>query len=93
MEHSYIDIDNLEIENYEDLEKLIGSLINLKYEYERKRKKADYEILRVSRLIAKRCDENGGHEWVTERENCLYGERYTYCKKCRCDVYDSSYRH
>jgi len=29
-------------------------------------------------LIQKQCE----HEWITERECCMYGESFTFCRKC-----------
>mgnify|MGYP004565353053 CR=1 FL=1 len=43
-------------------------------------------------LIAKKCKEvNLRHDWIREREDCMYGTTFTYCKMCRTDYYDRSY--
>ena len=48
----------------------------------------------INRLISKKCiEKNGEHEWISEREEGLYGERYTFCKHCRVDIYDNTYLH
>ena len=45
-------------------------------------------------LIAKKCEEeNNGHKWIREKEDCMYGSSFTYCKKCGADFYDKSYFH
>ena len=45
-------------------------------------------------LIAKKCEEeNNGHKWIREKEDCMYGSSFTYCKKCGADFYDRSYFH
>jgi len=39
-------------------------------------------------LLIEQCHKKG-HQWITEREDCLYGETYRYCKICGKDkVYD-----
>ena len=38
--------------------------------------------------ISKQCKkDNNGHNWVNEREEGLYGERYTFCSECGIDYY------
>ena len=51
--------------------------------------KEKYNIKSRLEVIEKRLEEiqnniinNCNHEWITEREDCMYGERFTYCKKC-----------
>ena len=36
-------------------------------------------------LLEKDKVKNCEHIWVVDREDCAYGERYTYCSKCRVD--------
>jgi hypothetical protein len=31
------------------------------------------------------CIKNGGHIWITHHEDGMYGEEYTYCKRCEFD--------
>lgn len=39
-------------------------------------------------VLIEKCNEMG-HQWIVEREDCLYGETYRYCKICGKDrVYD-----
>ena len=33
------------------------------------------------------CKKNIGQKWIREKENCLYGETYHYCKICGKDKY------
>ena len=45
-------------------------------------------------IACKKCiEKNGEHEWISEREEGLYGERFTFCKYCRVDIYDNTYLH
>lgn len=51
-------------------------------------------VKEINKLIAKKCiDKNGEHEWKSEREEGLYGERFTFCKHCKVDIYDNRYLH
>jgi hypothetical protein len=48
----------------------------------------------TNKMIAKKCKEdNGDHEWIRDRENCMYGSTFTMCKNCGVDHYDDSYLH
>ena len=35
-------------------------------------------------LLIKECNKKG-HHWIIERDDCLYGETYHYCKICGKD--------
>ena len=51
-------------------------------------------VKECNREISSRCEkENTKHEWIRERENCMYGSSFTLCKNCRIDYYDRSYLH
>ena len=77
--------ENFTIENLQNQRYL---LIKQKYEYEKKIKELETFIREKEFQIAKVCkDSDEGHQWITEREDGPYGERYTYCKKCRIDYY------
>ena len=41
-------------------------------------------------LIEKQCIENG-HKWITEREKGPYGEKFTFCKLCKINLYGNSF--
>ena len=56
----------------------LKELIKLKYQYQDKLEKIEKEISKLENQKIKNCK----HEWVTEREDCMYGEIYTYCKLC-----------
>ena len=46
------------------------------------------EIKNTKYKISKIClDENKEHDWITERDEGPYGERFTYCKKCKIDIH------
>lgn len=57
--------------------------IQQKYDYLQKIQFCEEEIEKLNKLIVNNCD----HEWITERESGQYGERWTFCKKCRLDRY------
>lgn len=90
---SNINLDEINIDSIDALDQLRNNLINLKHNYQNEIEKIKKMCKNINIEIAKRCHNNGGHEWTTEREDCMYGERYTFCKKCRCDYYDYSYWH
>uniref|UniRef100_A0A6C0IYP5 Uncharacterized protein n=1 Tax=viral metagenome TaxID=1070528 RepID=A0A6C0IYP5_9ZZZZ len=65
-----------------------------KIKYNQLIKEIEHEILQTNVLIAKKCEEkNDGHLWIRERESCMYGESFTYCKHCNTDYYNRSYMH
>ena len=41
-------------------------------------KEIDNILEEINQVIINNCI----HEWITEREDGMYGERFTYCKKC-----------
>ena len=53
-------------------------LIKEKYVFLKKIFDIEKEINKLDQVIINNCI----HEWITEREDCLYGEKLTYCKKC-----------
>ena len=53
-------------------------LIKEKYALLKKIFDIEKEINELDQVIINNCI----HEWITEREDCLYGEKLTYCKKC-----------
>ena len=70
-------------------------ILNIKkIKYTQLIKDIEDEILQTNVLIAKKCEEkNDGHLWIRERESCMYGETFTYCKYCNTDYYNRSYMH
>ena len=70
------------------------------YLYERERyfanqiKNINDKKKQTNKIITKECKEDkGDHEWIRERENCMYGSTFTMCKNCRVDHYDDTYLH
>ena len=53
-------------------------LIKEKYVFLKKIIDIEKKINDLDQVIINNCI----HEWITEREDCLYGEKLTYCKKC-----------
>lgn len=54
-------------------------------------KQLEYDIIlfqeknkKLKELLIEECQKKG-HEWIVEREDCLYGETYRYCKICGKD--------
>ena len=56
-----------------------NSLINEKYELLEKLKTIENKIKECDDYIGKQCN----HEWITEREDGIYGDRFTVCKLCK----------
>ena len=54
-------------------------LINEKYELLEKLKNVEIKIKEFDDYIGKQCK----HEWITEREDGIYGGRFTVCKICK----------
>jgi hypothetical protein len=49
--------------------------------------KKNYQIANLCKI------ENNGHKWITQRETGPYGEKITYCKICKIDLYQNSFHH
>jgi len=78
--NSYEEYKTLSITQYEDQ---IKELIREKHEYIQKIDKLQDSIRLLKEKKSLFCRSIGGHEWVTEREDGLYGETFTYCEKCK----------
>tara|TARA_B100000686_G_C16367416_1_gene750800 strand:+ start:37 stop:246 length:210 start_codon:yes stop_codon:yes gene_type:complete len=57
----------------------IEELYREKYDMINKLKIIEKKINILEKERISKCD----HEWVTEREPGVYGEKYTYCKYCK----------
>ena len=69
-------------------------LIKEKYDLIKKLKLKEEEIKNNKNDMAKLCKKiNNGHKWITVRENGPYGEKFTYCKICKIDLYQNSFHH
>ena len=53
-------------------------LVNEKYELLNRLKQIELTLEDLQITIVNNCK----HEWVTKREEGMYGERYTICKHC-----------
>ena len=53
-------------------------LVNEKYELLNRLKQIELTLEDLQITIVNNCK----HEWVTKREEGMYGERYTICKNC-----------
>lgn len=56
----------------------LNELIEYKYELMNKLKEVEIKIKKLEDIKIKNCN----HSWRTEREDGIYGERYTYCIYC-----------
>ena len=54
------------------------SLIKEKYKIKSRLEEIEKKLDNIQQIIINNCI----HEWKTEREECMYGERFTYCIKC-----------
>ena len=57
-------------------------LLKLKSELLQKINDIDEKLLNNRFRIIEECGKTTGHEFVTEKELGMYGERFTWCKHC-----------
>ena len=62
----------------EELNNNIGELCREKYIMINKLKIIEEKIKQLEKERVLKCS----HEWITERESGIYGEKYIYCKHC-----------
>ena len=74
-----------------ELEKLNNErnqLLSDKNTYIKMIEQIEKNILNKGIEISRECSkQNNGHQWTSEREEGPYGERFTYCQKCKVDYY------
>lgn len=73
------------------MEKLVEKrelLVKKRLETERLLQNIKQDILNTNYAISKNCT----HKWITEIEEGPYGERFTFCEKCRISNY-GDYHH
>lgn len=63
-------------------------LIKKQIETEKILQNIKQQILNTNYEISNKCI----HKWITEREDGPYGERFTFCEKCRISNY-GDYHH
>lgn len=86
-----MDVTNKTEEENEDYKKKsvtqyegqIKELIKEKREYIQKIDYLQHSIRVLEEKKAFFCYSMGGHTWVTEREDGIYGETFTYCEICK----------
>ena len=86
-----MDVTNKTEEENEDYKKKsvtqyegqIKELIKEKREYIQKIDYLQHSIRVLEEKKAFFCYSMGGHKWVTEREDGIYGETFTYCEICK----------
>ena len=91
-----LDYEEVNINNYleVDLEEYKTSLYAQKSYLQDKILMIESKLKETNTFISKKCEKiNGSHEWISEREEGMYGERFTFCKHCRVDIYDRQYLH
>ena len=64
----------------------LNELYNEKTVLENKLKIINEKIKILEQEKINNCD----HDFIVEREDCMYGEKYRYCKHCRVDYYNRS---
>jgi hypothetical protein len=74
------DYKNKSIDQYNNQ---IKELLEKKHEYIEKIDQIQNSICLLNEKKESFCHSMGGHEWVKERESGMYGELFTYCKKCK----------
>ena len=71
-----------------------NNLLEEKLHLTNKLKLLEKDIQNKNYEIANLCKtENNGHKWITEREAGPYGEKFTYCRICKIDLYQNSFHH
>lgn len=65
------------------LQKKRELLIKKQIETEKILQQIKQNILNTNYEISTKCN----HNWITEREDGPYGERYTYCNHCKINSY------
>jgi hypothetical protein len=87
--HSKYDINdylNINLDDYKSY------LYRKKIDYENKISMINIKLKEANVLISKKCIKiNGSHEWITERDPGVYGEKCTFCKKCNVHIYDNEH--
>lgn len=68
------------IEEYNDT---INEMKKEKEMYLRKIEYIQHQISEIEKNKQQYCKRTGGHNWVSEREQCMYGELFTYCEICK----------
>lgn len=80
--------EEVKIENYKNksitqYEGQIKELIKEKREYIQKIDYLQHSIRALEEKKAFFCHSMGGHKWIHEREDGIYGESFTYCEICK----------
>jgi len=76
-------IDEYQTKGVSLYENQIKELIKEKHEYIQKIDNLQHSIRMLEEKKSFFCYSTGGHKWITEREDGLYGELFTYCEKCK----------
>jgi hypothetical protein len=66
----------------DELKKQQQELKELKRVLQAKINDADEQLLNIKFRMIQECGKTTGHEFITERELCIYGETFTWCKHC-----------
>ena len=74
--------------------KIIKNILTRQYKIESKKMKILSSKIKVMEdIIIQNCENsNTGHNWITEREQCMYGDKFTLCKKCGVDFKINRYK-
>lgn len=66
----------------DELKKKKEKLMNMRTNLQKELNEINEQILNVDFKIIQECGKTTGHEFVTERELGIYGERFTWCRNC-----------
>ena len=80
--------EEVKIENYKkksitQYEGQIKELIKEKREYIQRIDNLQHSIRVLEEKKSFFCHSMGGHKWIHEREDGIYGESFTYCEICK----------
>ena len=74
--------------------KIIKKILLRQYKIESKKMKLlSSKIKIMDNIIIQNCENSiTGHNWITKREQCMYGEKFTHCKNCGVDFKIDRYK-
>lgn len=76
---------------FDDILERKNNLIKERYNLIKKLETLDKDIKNENYNLAKLCKSRTGHKWISVRESGSYGEKFTYCKFCKIDLYEDSF--
>ena len=84
-------LDNIDNLNFEELNKIKNNLFREQQELFIQQQNISKNLKIINTMIAKQCEkEFTEHLWIKEKENCMYGETYIYCSRCKKDKFSNT---